>query len=270
MANIGRNQLCPCGSGKKYKRCHGAFGGKPEPTPSDINFAEQLSKADEHIRQHQQGRGKPIIAFRNATHQIVAVGKTVHWSDKWKTFPDFLVEYMKGKLGIDWIKAQAAKPRVDQHPLMQWAHHNFEYQKSTIKTPGQVASATVTGIVACFLGTAYALYLLDHNVGLQARLLNRLKDVGQFQGAYYELFVASALIRAGFKLTLEDDRNSKHCEFAAISAQTGTRYWVEAKMRAVRNILGRTDADGGPDGKPLARLIPHLNDALAKRPATSG
>ncbi len=24
---IGRNQLCPCGSGKKYKRCHGAPGG---------------------------------------------------------------------------------------------------------------------------------------------------------------------------------------------------------------------------------------------------
>jgi hypothetical protein len=24
MADIGRNDLCPCGSGKKYKRCHGA------------------------------------------------------------------------------------------------------------------------------------------------------------------------------------------------------------------------------------------------------
>lgn len=101
---------------------------------------------------------------------------------------------------------------------------------------------------------------------LQARLLNRLKDIGQFQGAYYELFVASTLIRAGFKLTLEDetDGNSKHCEFAAISSQTGTRYWVEAKMRAVRNMLGRTNADGGSDAKPLARLIHHLNNALAK------
>ncbi|WP_237690177.1 preprotein translocase subunit SecA [Nocardioides panacisoli] len=25
--NVGRNQLCPCGSGKKYKRCHGSPGG---------------------------------------------------------------------------------------------------------------------------------------------------------------------------------------------------------------------------------------------------
>jgi uncharacterized protein YecA (UPF0149 family) len=21
---VGRNEMCPCGSGKKYKRCHGA------------------------------------------------------------------------------------------------------------------------------------------------------------------------------------------------------------------------------------------------------
>jgi preprotein translocase subunit SecA len=24
FANVGRNDLCPCGSGRKYKRCHGA------------------------------------------------------------------------------------------------------------------------------------------------------------------------------------------------------------------------------------------------------
>ncbi len=27
FAGIGRNSLCPCGSGKKFKRCHGAPGG---------------------------------------------------------------------------------------------------------------------------------------------------------------------------------------------------------------------------------------------------
>ncbi|MDQ6688813.1 MAG: SEC-C metal-binding domain-containing protein, partial [Actinomycetota bacterium] len=29
FAGAGRNALCPCGSGKKYKRCHGAPGGGP-------------------------------------------------------------------------------------------------------------------------------------------------------------------------------------------------------------------------------------------------
>jgi preprotein translocase subunit SecA len=27
-AKVGRNDPCPCGSGKKYKRCHGAAGGR--------------------------------------------------------------------------------------------------------------------------------------------------------------------------------------------------------------------------------------------------
>jgi hypothetical protein len=29
---VGRNDPCPCGSGKKYKKCHGAEGGSPSGT----------------------------------------------------------------------------------------------------------------------------------------------------------------------------------------------------------------------------------------------
>ena len=28
--NIGRNQACPCGSGKKYKKCHNGWGPDPD------------------------------------------------------------------------------------------------------------------------------------------------------------------------------------------------------------------------------------------------
>jgi hypothetical protein len=124
----------------------------------------------------------------------------------------------------------------------------------------------VTGIVACYGGLTYALYLLDHNIELQERLIKRLKDPGNFQGAYYELIVASILIRAGFSLALEDETDpaAKHCEFAAVSEKTGKRYWVEARMRSVNGLLGRTAADGGADKDALGRLIPHLNGALAK------
>ena len=31
-AKVGRNDPCPCGSGKKYKKCHGADGGPPQNT----------------------------------------------------------------------------------------------------------------------------------------------------------------------------------------------------------------------------------------------
>ncbi len=31
-AKVGRNDPCPCGSGKKYKKCHGQPGAAPLPT----------------------------------------------------------------------------------------------------------------------------------------------------------------------------------------------------------------------------------------------
>ena len=124
----------------------------------------------------------------------------------------------------------------------------------------------MTGVVACYLGTAYSLYLLDHNVELQARLVRRLKNSKDFQGAYYELIVANALIRAGFELTLEDetDLSTRHCEFAAVSHRTGKKYWVEAKMRAVVGLLGKDDNDGTRNPNLISQMIPHLNDALRK------
>jgi hypothetical protein len=150
--------------------------------------------------------------------------------------------------------------------FFNWYDTYCRYQRTYIHTPGIVANGLITGVVSCYLGLAYSLYLLGHNVELQTRLVRRLKNVGNFQGAYYELIIANALIRAGFALTLEDetDPNSKHCEFAAISCNTGRRYWVEAKMRSIAGLLDKTRQDGGSDSKPLSQLIPHLNAALAK------
>ena len=34
-ATASRNDPCPCGSGKRYKNCHGAFGAVPPPPPAD-------------------------------------------------------------------------------------------------------------------------------------------------------------------------------------------------------------------------------------------
>jgi SEC-C motif len=269
MAKIGRNEPCPCGSGLKYKKCHASPGGPPAgkafALPNLQHVLEQM-RAGERIRQTQQGLGRPIVALKSGDRQIVAVGNKVYFSDKWKTFPDFLADYMKQKLGSYWGNAEIAKPLAERHPVMQWYDAYCKYQQATIKTPGEVSNANVTGIVACYLGLAYSLYLLDHNVEIQERLIGRLKDPANFQGAFYELFVANVLIRAGFQLTLEDesDGKSKHCEFAAVSRETGKKYWVEAKMGSAAGVLGKTHLDGGSGRKVLGRLIPNLNNALGK------
>jgi SEC-C motif len=266
---IGRNQLCPCGSGLKYKRCHGRLDVvAPASFPPASNPGQLLDRvlAAERIRQTQQGLGRPIVSAKLHDHQMVAVNDTAYFSRTWRTFPDFLADYMRRKLDPGWGNAEIAKPFAERHPILQWHDAYCRYQQETIKKPGEVHTGKVIGVVACYLGLAYALYLLDHNVELQERLIRRLKDRANFQGAYYELIVASTLIRAGFTLTLEDeaDGDSKHCEFAAVSGRTGKKYWVEAKMRSIAGLLGKTDKDGGADGNPVARLISHLNGALAK------
>lgn len=265
---IGRNAPCPCGSGKKFKHCHGRLGTHYPPDSRDFAGTRQAAAARERIRQTQQGFGRPIISTQWQDHQLVAVGNKLHWSKTWKTFIDFLGDYMKTKIGGEWGNAEIAKPFAERHPLIQWYDAVCRLQKRYITEPGRPTNMPVTGALACYFSVAYGLYLLDHNAELQARLLQRLKNVGNFQGAYYELQVASAFLLAGFKLAIEDetDPGKRHCEFNATSPVTGKRYWVEAKMRAVAGELGRTAADGtnSKASKPLSSFIKQLNAALAK------
>jgi hypothetical protein len=277
MAKIGRNAPCPCGSGRKYKHCCGdplkeqRSGGaqRLDALPPEIKLALTRHEAQEMIRTQQQGLGRPIIAEKVGEHQVVRVGDTLHYSKEWKFFPDFLSGYIKDVLGSDWGNAEIAKPIEERHPIMQWYDAYCHFQKAIEKRPDGTYAVNATGVIYCYIGLAYNLYLLKHNVKLQERFVARLKNREQFQGAYYELVVANCLIRAGFDLALEDetDEASKHCEFSAISKQTDKKYWVEAKMRSVSGLLGKTEVDGGTDtSKPTSQLSKHLNQAL-KKPA---
>jgi hypothetical protein len=280
LSRLGRNEPCHCGSGKKYKKCHLQNDQEQVraslrtaqtphgPSRSDIAAMMRQHAAREEIRRIQQGLGKPIISNMFKDHRVVAVGNTVYWSKNWQTFPDFLNTYIKKVLGSDWGNAELKKPLAERHPIMQWYDAYTRYQHETIKEKGVVASAKITGAVACYLGLAYSLYLIAHNVELQARLVKRLLNREQFQGAYYELIVANTLIRAGFTLELEDETDGefKHCEFSAVSQTTRKKYWVEAKMRSVSGLMGKTDADGTKSDNPLSHLNDHVTAAL-KKPA---
>src|SRR5260370_37845448 len=102
MRKVGRNTPCPCGSGKKSKHCCGKlYLGNPQlmgPTPQSIHQIRlQLARreAREHQRRLMQGLGQPIISFEDHGYRIVAIGKQLRWSKGWRTFPDFLFDYIK-------------------------------------------------------------------------------------------------------------------------------------------------------------------------------
>lgn len=234
MAKIGRNDKCPCGSGKKFKRCHGSLA-HTDHLQAEIPNMVARAQAAQVQRQRQQGMGRPIISVQTETgHRLVAVKNRLLYSKGWKTFHDFLGDYIKMALGPEWGNAELAKPLEPRHPILNWYQMLCEYQRSYIIEQGKVSSAKMTGAVAAYMFLAYDLYALDHNAELQEKLVARLRNRDNFEGARYELFVAATLIRAGFEIEFEneDDRTTTHCEFTATFTRTGKCFSVEAKHRA--------------------------------------
>jgi hypothetical protein len=103
MAKIARNQPCQCGSGKKFKHCHGgihaaATSARALPPDFDAELQRRLRQieAKRVQREKQQGLGRPIVSTAFAGHRMVAVGSTVHYSKQWRTFHDFLRSGLSG------------------------------------------------------------------------------------------------------------------------------------------------------------------------------
>lgn len=244
MAKVGRNDPCPCNSGKKFKKCHGALERTPTkrlPGPSQPEFEAMLrrARAEQVQRERQQGRGRPIITAAVGEQRMVAVRNTLFTGD-WKTFPDFLLHYLKERMGRDWGQGELAKPEAERHQLFALlAAVSRELEQAPVQADGTKA-ARMTGGCHGVLSLAYDLYLIEHHAE-DARaqeefqdLLRRLRMDDQFLGARHEARAAGVLLRAGFTLTWEDERvrqEGGHGEFVATWPGTGRAFWVECKAR---------------------------------------
>lgn len=257
MTKTGRNEPCPCGSGKKYKRCCDSID-RMEEVMIGVAKLQQRAEAAQVQRERQQGLGKPIISGELHGYRLVAVKNRLLHSKGWKTFPDFLGDYIKLAIGSEWGNREIAKPVEQRHPILIWYQKVCELQRFSIIEPGKVASAPMTGAVAAYMHLAYDLYALDHNAELQENLLARLRNRDQFTGVRYELHVAAVFVRAGFDIEFEDesDGNTTHCEFTATYKRTGKRFSVEAKRReGNRPRIGRLFNDALSKNANHERII---------------
>lgn len=241
MSNkLGRNDPCPCGSGRKFKKCHGSIESLDTLRKLNIPIAHQdlraiaaRHEAKEFQRREQQGLGRPIISAEFKEHRLVAVGQTLHFSKKWKNFHDFLGDYPKIVLGEDWWMGEVAKAPEARHRILTWAIRSSEHQKAHGERYGAGTAQSMTGAIGAYMHFAYDLYALKHSVDVQTLLIDRIKHPQTFPGALYEVRVAAALLRAGYTLQLQDenDRRITHVEFIATNTVSGATYSVEAKRR---------------------------------------
>ena len=73
--------------------------------------------AKEQARVVRFGEVRPVLHTGYRGYKLVAVGSEIHWSKNWKTFSDFLLDYIKHVLSPEWGKAELEKPFEDRHPI---------------------------------------------------------------------------------------------------------------------------------------------------------
>ena len=210
-----------------------------------LAMAEMQRAIDEERRIY--GHGRPMVTIEHEGYRFVAVRNRLVYSPKWKTPIDFLGHYISEILGADgWGNAEIRKPYDKRHPILQWYHDLCNWQRAYNRSRDAdgVFSGVATGSVKAYYALAYDLWTLDNHALLQSKLIRRLKNVDQFQGAHYELYVIATMIRAGFDVELEDEGDSSrtHYELTATHRQTGKRISVEAKSTSRAGMLGRTGA----------------------------
>lgn len=246
MVKIGRNEPCPCGSGKKFKRCHGQqkdiqIIGMNDGTIAKILELSKKAQIEETRRKQIYGDGKAIISVEHGDHRFVAVGNELHFSKAKETkyFTDFLIGYLGSVLGRSWIEEQLKLEPVNRHQLIVWHDQAVEYRRGQVPDKSGIVCVPASGALLSELRVAYDLYLIKHNAELQSKIVARLKDQRQFQGARYELCVSSTMVTAGYEVKFEDetDGSKKHSELMA-NLGNGVRFSVEAKSKHRHGLLG--------------------------------
>lgn len=265
------HRRCPCGSRKKYRNCC----SKRIP---DEKFLEKAKKhieeklATKQIADHYHkihfGHASEIMSCHFNGRRYVAVGSALVTSDDperdWQSPTEFLISHLKTALGNDWFDRQFQLERSERHLIATWL---LEAKFAILDENDPIESTQLNGSAFSFLHLAYDLFVINNHGCLtdkkiSTRLLDDLKNMNNFNGARYEIFVFATLIRAGFELKLHDQLagiSGRVTECQAIHIETQTVIQVEAKTRNVRGVLG---AIAGKRNK--IRLYDKLRDAIEK------
>jgi uncharacterized protein YchJ len=260
----GRNDPCPCGSGKKFKKCHLNFRPLPPDlwAKADLHFANHMRK--EHERKAQFGEVREPVTTEFLGKRVIAVGNQIY-TGEWRLFMDFLDPFIRDVFGQEWGQTQLRLPEAERHTLMDWRLRAWKYMSTVAPNPDGIRSALPSGFVAAFFSFAYDLYVVADNNRLDDTLLARLKHPDQFQGARHELFAEATCLRAGFTVQHEDetDPTRRHVEFVATFKPTGHKVSVEAKSKHRPGVLGRAGLREREDRANL-RFGSLIQDAVKK------
>jgi hypothetical protein len=133
---IGRNELCPCGSGKKYKKCHGVEGSVPAATGGKVPDSKPATSAkfprtklglpgasyQLHVRGGKTGqpRTAPSLVLQDKYRVVFTLTRTVPQTHN-LTFETGLI----GDSYVHFAKPEAERTESDAHEMfILYGHGN--------------------------------------------------------------------------------------------------------------------------------------------------
>jgi hypothetical protein len=205
------------------------------------------------------GHARTPLTQQIGKERIVVAGTQILSIPITWSFQEFLINYGCLQLGKDWIADN--RKALNPHPLVMYLIKGCADVRPTGRRDGSLRELTMNGDLYAFLSFAYDVFTLADNAAMQQALLERVRNLDQYQGARYEIFVAASFLRAGFTIAFEDEGDSKtsHCEFTATHKRTGRSLSLEAKSRH-RALQSPPD-----DTRPAARMYKLLQAALLKK-----
>ncbi|MGA3012330.1 MAG: hypothetical protein ABSD72_18890 [Terracidiphilus sp.] len=216
---------------------------------------------------HHFGQVRPPISADYLGYRFVVAGNKVLYQPKEKAqfFTDILLNFVLNTFGKEWFDAEVAKPRGTRHPAFEARYRAMSYMNAQPRDAQGVYKASMTGPILEYFTFAYDLFTVQDNGRLDARLIERLKNCNQFQGARHELFAEATCLRAGFFIEHEDETDglTRHAEFTATHKATGQKVSVEAKSKHRPGILGFPGARQA-EGEHNLNVGHLLNDAIRK------
>jgi hypothetical protein len=269
---IGRNDPCPCGSGKKRKKCHPNLKSRRPPLHDPAFVARAWAVIDEKLADERKRKAKfgdvlPVVHADAWGKRLVGVGNQIYSTNPEASFADFLLQYLREALGLEWWRQEQAKPYIARHPVAQWETHAEELMRAGTPDERGRVSIPRDGRVAAYMVLAYDLYVVRQNTRFQEELIEQLRRREHFSGKRYELLVAAVFARAGFQIDPEDEsKTARHPEFVATHRTSQFVMAVEAKARNRRQNDTNPEKAGVDDlirkaatqtvaGKPFALFV---------------
>lgn len=208
--------------------------------------------------------GRPFIDTVFKDKRARAVGNIVYTRPLDETFHLFLLRRFSETLTQQWVEAEEAKETP--HTLIQWYREMQRLITETEPTEksGKLRSVELTGNMRSLLVLSYDFYSLQHcGATVLPKLLERLRDENQFQGARYEIAVAGLVCRAGFEIKWIGGKN-KHCEFSGKHKVTGDEAIFEAKSHHRAGVLGKEGSFDSQNAR--IKIMDHIREALEQAP----